>query len=173
MRTYVVNRPDPEAMSRVLEQAGPEGIVLRLAWQAGLSREEISALTWDQVSFLDNRLELPDRMIPLEGGAADGAVAAVGAKSGEIAPGGPLQPGEDALAPESISRIARQALDREGQTAVRLMDLRHDWILRQLETQDWAQVAPDQRRGGPGASGPVFRPGAGAEDAAPPERAGG
>lgn len=58
MRTYVVNRPDPEAMSRVLEQAGPEGIVLRLAWQAGLSREEISALTWDQVSFLDNRLEL-------------------------------------------------------------------------------------------------------------------
>ena len=66
MRKYVVNRPDPEAMGRILEQAGPEGVVLRLAWQAGLTREEISALTWNQVSFLDNRLELPDRMVPLE-----------------------------------------------------------------------------------------------------------
>ena len=38
MRKYVVNRPDPEAMGRILEQAGPEGVVLRLAWQAGLTR---------------------------------------------------------------------------------------------------------------------------------------
>ena len=44
MRTYLLNRPDPEAMRRILEQAGPEGIVLRLAWQAGLTREEIAAL---------------------------------------------------------------------------------------------------------------------------------
>lgn len=64
MRQY--NRPDEAAMLRVLEAAGPEGIVLRLAWQAGLSREEISALTWEQVSFLDERLELPGRMVPLE-----------------------------------------------------------------------------------------------------------
>ena len=67
MRTYLLNRPDPEAMRRILEQAGPEGIVLRLAWQAGLAREEIASLTWEQVSFFDNRLELPDRMVPLEG----------------------------------------------------------------------------------------------------------
>ena len=56
MREYVINRPAPDAMGRILDQAGPEGIVLRLAWQAGLSRDEISALTWDQVSFLDSRL---------------------------------------------------------------------------------------------------------------------
>lgn len=173
MRTYVVNRPDPEAMSRVLEQAGPEGIVLRLAWQAGLSREEISALTWDQVSFLDNRLELPDRMIPLEGELRT-ALWRLWEQNQERSPRVVLSSrGRTPLAPESISRIARQALDREGQTAVRLMDLRHDWILRQLETQDWAQVARISGRGGPGTSGPVFRPGAGAEDAAPPERAGG
>lgn len=141
MRTYVVNRPDPEAMSRVLEQAGPEGIVLRLAWQAGLSREEISALTWDQVSFLDNRLELPDRMIPLEGELRT-ALWRLWEQNQERSPRVVLSSrGRTPLAPESISRIARQALDREGQTAVRLMDLRHDWILRQLETQDWAQVA--------------------------------
>ena len=141
MRTYVVNRPDPEAMSRVLEQAGPEGIVLRLAWQAGLSREEISALTWDQVSFLDNRLELPDRMIPLERDLRT-ALWRLWEQNQERSPRVVLSTrGRTPLAPESISRLARQALDRVGQTAVRLMDLRHDWILRQLETQDWAQVA--------------------------------
>ena len=68
MREYVVNRPDEAAMRRILEAepASPEGVVLRLAWQQGLSRDEISDLTWEQVSFLDDRLELPDRMIPLE-----------------------------------------------------------------------------------------------------------
>lgn len=45
------------------------------------------------------------------------------------------------MKPESISRLARQALDREGQSAVRLMDLRHDWIIRQLADKDWPAVA--------------------------------
>lgn len=68
MREYVVNRPDEAAMRRALEAepASPEGVILRLAWQQGLSRDEISALTWEQVSFLDERLELPDRMVPLD-----------------------------------------------------------------------------------------------------------
>ena len=68
MREYVVNRPDEAAMRRALEAepASPEGVILRLAWQQGLSRDEISALTWEQVSFPDERLELPDRMVPLD-----------------------------------------------------------------------------------------------------------
>ena len=68
MREYVVNRPEEAAMRRALEAepASPEGVILRLAWQQGLSRDEISALTWEQVSFLDERLELPDRMVPLD-----------------------------------------------------------------------------------------------------------
>ena len=40
-----------------------------------------------------------------------------------------------------ILRLARQVLDRWGQTAVRLMDLRHDWIIRQLADKDWPAVA--------------------------------
>lgn len=35
MREYVINRPAPDAMGRILDQAGPEGIVLRLAWAGG------------------------------------------------------------------------------------------------------------------------------------------
>ena len=66
MRKYVVNRPDPEAMGRILEQAGPEGVVLRLAWQAGLLREEIRRLTWDRVDLGDGRLLLPDQRLLLQ-----------------------------------------------------------------------------------------------------------
>ena len=141
MRTYVVNRPDLEAMRRILEQTGPEGIVLRLAWQAGLTREEISALTWEQVSFLDNRLELPDRMIPLEADLR-AALWRLYENHHALSPRVALSSrGKRLLAPESISRLARLALDREGQTQVRLMDLRHDWILRQLESKSWAETA--------------------------------
>jgi len=141
MREYVVNRPDPAAMGRILAQAGPEGIVLRLAWQAGLSRDEISALTWDQVSFLDSRLELPDRMVPLEADLR-AALWRLYELNHQLSPRVVLSSrGKTPLAPESISRLARLALDREGQTAVRLMDLRHDWILRQLADKDWAEVA--------------------------------
>ena len=44
---YEFKRPDATAMERVLARhpADPEGAVLRLAWQAGLSREEIAGLT--------------------------------------------------------------------------------------------------------------------------------
>lgn len=141
MREYVVNRPDEAAMNRILGQAGPEGVVLRLAWQAGLSRDEISALVWDQVSFLDDRLELPDRHIPLIP-ELRAVLWKLYENNYEVSPRVVLSSrGKTPLAPESISRLARQALDREGQTSVRLMDLRHDWIIRQLADKDWSTVA--------------------------------
>lgn len=143
MREYIVNRPDEDAMRRILERerTGPESAVLRLAWLEGLSRDEIAALTWEQISFLDDRLELPDRMVPLdrelrtylwrlhENRGGNSPYVVLSSRTGT-----PMKP-------ESISRLARLALDREGQTAVRLMDLRHDWIIRQLADQDWPTVA--------------------------------
>lgn len=143
MREYVVNRPDKEAMERILEreQAGPEGVILRLAWLEGLSRDEIAALTWDQVSFLDDRLELSDRMVPLDP-ALRTYLWRLHEAHAEHAPQVVLSSRtRTPLRPESISRLARTALDREGQTAVRLMDLRHDWIIRQLADKDWPTVA--------------------------------
>ena len=143
MREYVVNRPDEAAMRRVLEAEpiSPEGIILRLAWQQGLSRDEISALTWEMVSFLDDRLELPDRMIPLDPEVRACLWRLFQAHS-EVSPYVVLSSRDRTpLRPESISRLVRQALDREGQTAVRLMDLRHDWIIRQLADKDWPAVA--------------------------------
>ena len=63
MQEYVVNRPDGRAMDRVLEKNfdNAAGVILRLAWQAGLLREEIQYLTWAQIDFLDRCLVLPDR----------------------------------------------------------------------------------------------------------------
>ena len=143
MREYIVNRPDEAAMRRILERErnGPEGAVLRLAWLEGLSREEIAALTWDQVSFLDDRLELPDRMVPLET-EVRACLWRLHEAHAEESPYVVLSSRtRTPLKPESISRLARQALDREGQTSVRLMDLRHDWIIRQLADKDWPAVA--------------------------------
>ena len=44
------------------------------------------------------------------------------------------------MPPESVSRLARTALDTEGQK-VSLKDLRQDFVIRQLQTHDWPYVA--------------------------------
>ena len=66
-------RPDEAAMRRILDRYSdsPEGIILRLAWQEGLSRKELNELTWDQVDFETQNLLLQDRTIPLEPSVAE------------------------------------------------------------------------------------------------------
>lgn len=142
MRRYPVNRPEEGAMNRLLKSCSPlEGLVLRLAWQQGLTREEIGALTWEQVSFEDEGLYLPDRSVPLEGEVKTFLWRFREAR-GERGPYVVLSDrSDDRMQPESISRVARRALDRGGLKDVRLMDLRHDWIIRRLQVMDWAAVA--------------------------------
>ena len=143
MQEYVVNRPDEGAMNRALREnsGNAAGTILRLAWQAGLLRDEIQHLTWERVDLLERRLELPDRKVPIDQPLADWLQA--------------LRDGRDQsqeavvlsdrdgkpLTPQSISRLARAALDKQGQQDVRLIDLRHDFILRQLEKYDWQYVS--------------------------------
>lgn len=140
-------RLDEAALRRLLEreQTGPEALVLRLAWLEGLTREEISALTWDQVSFLDDRLELPDRMIPLEGEVRSLLWKLHEARDarGEMEDPHILLSARERkpMRLESISRLARQALDRGGLKDVRLLDLRYDWIIRCLDRMDWPEAA--------------------------------
>lgn len=140
-------RLDEAALRRLLEreQTGPEALVLRLAWLEGLTREEIAALTWDQVSFLDDRLELPDRMIPLNGEVRALLWKLHEAKEAREEPGDPhvlLSARErKPMRLESISRLARLALDRGGLKGVRLLDLRYDWIIRCLDRMDWPEAA--------------------------------
>lgn len=140
-------RLDEAALRRLLEreQTGPEALVLRLAWLEGLTREEIAALTWDQVSFLDSRLELPDRMIPLDDEVRSFLWKLHEAKEAREEPGDPhvlLSARErKPMRLESISRLARLALDRSELKDVRLLDLRYDWIIRCLDRMDWPEAA--------------------------------
>ena len=139
---YTFKRPDPAAMERVLARFpySPEGAILRLAWLEGLSREEIAALTWDQVQFEDNALTLPDRTVPLAPSAED----CLRERHRLYAQRDPHVIISDRyqrpMPPESVSRLARTALDTEGQK-VSLKDLRQDFVIRQLQTHDWTYAA--------------------------------
>lgn len=139
---YTFKRPDPAAMERVLTRFpySPEGAILRLAWLEGLSREEIAALTWDQVQFEDNALTLPDRTVPLAPSAED----CLRERYRLYAQRDPHVIISDRyqrpMPPESVSRLARTALDTEGQK-VSLKDLRQDFVIRQLQTHDWTYAA--------------------------------
>ena len=130
-------------MERLLEKAGhtTAGVILRLAWRQGLTREEIQQLTWADVAFFEQQIHLPDRVVPLE----EETCACLRAQYRQMGERSPFVVVSDRLRkqmpPESISRLARTALDREGLVSVSLMDLRHDFIIRQLETHDWPYVA--------------------------------
>jgi len=143
MQEYVINRPDGAAMARILEQNGENaaGAILRLAWQAGLLREEIQTLTWAQADLPAGRLVLPDRTVPIPEELALWLETLRGKRDNRSEYIVLSDRDEKPLTPQSISRLARRALDAEGQTAVRLIDLRHDFVLRALEQQDWQQVS--------------------------------
>lgn len=139
---HTFNRPDEAAMLRILERHphSPEGAILRLAWLEGLSRSEITELRWDQVDFEGKAIQLPDRTVPLE----PSTEACLRERHVRCALRDPhvviSERSKKPMPPESISRLSRLALDSEGQK-VNLMDLRHDFVIRQLQIHDWPYVA--------------------------------
>ena len=143
MQEYIVNRPDAGAMERVLRKNSDNaaGVILRLAWQAGLMRDEIQRLTWAQIDFLDQQIVLPDRTVPISEELAAWLAELRSSRNRRSEVVVLSDRDQKPLTPQSISRLARTALDKEGQTAIRLIDLRHDFILRQLEDHDWQYVS--------------------------------
>ena len=139
---HTFNRPDEAAMLRILERHphSPEGAILRLAWLEGLSRSEITELRWDQVDFEGKAIQLPDRTVPLE----PSTETCLRERHVRCALRDPhvviSERSKKPMPPESISRLSRLALDSEGQK-VNLMDLRHDFVIRQLQIHDWPYVA--------------------------------
>ena len=139
---YQLNRPDPAAMERLLTRHpySPEGAILRLAWLQGLSRAEITDLVWDQVDLDSKALLLPDRTVPLDP-STEACLrkrrTLYALRSDHVVVS---DRGKRPMPPESISRLARQALNSEGQTAG-LMDLRHDFVIRQIEERGWPYAA--------------------------------
>lgn len=117
--------------------ANMTGVVLRLAWFEGLTRDEITELTWDQVDFDEKMLRLAERDIPFDGDTeaclcqwktvCDDSSELVVVSDNRRKP----------IEPQSISRIVRSELNREGLKTISLRDLRNQFILRQAEINGW------------------------------------
>ena len=135
-------RPDEAAMQRVFARTsgGAAEVVLRLAWLQGLHRAEITALRWDQVDFAGRALLLPDRTIPLDPSAEACLRAWYVRCAGNPECVAVSDRDQTPMRPESVSRLARQALNSEG-LALSLLDLRRDFILRQIEAHGWSYAA--------------------------------
>lgn len=133
---------DCDAVARALEnnRNHTAGIIILLAWRQGLTREELGELTWGQINFAEGLIMLPDRAIPLAAETRDLLLewkALYGECSDRVVISEKLK---KPMAPESISRLVRKALDEEGLSSVRIVDLRSDYIQSQLQQHDWARA---------------------------------
>lgn len=142
MEQREARKTDRAAMAAILREnrATAAGMILRLAWNQGLTREELCNLRWDEADFEAGCLRTAGRTIPFEGdteAALREWKLLYGAYSDKIIISERLK---KPMAPESASRLARQTLDAAGQTELRLADLRRDYIERQLEQHDWPYV---------------------------------
>lgn len=141
MKTAV--RVDETTMNAVLNRAGTSaaGVILRLAWQAGLTREEIRTLTWSQVDLMEWKILLPGRTVPL---SVEMATFLLPLGEG-CSPGAPVVGSRRSGAPltaQTISHMARSALTAGGGGDLCLTDLREDFALRLLaDGQNWQAVS--------------------------------
>ena len=143
MRKDGFRRPDEASLRAVLEQV--QGTmaetILRLAWNLGLFREEMHQLTWNDVSVEEGLVRLPERSIPMDEEVQQ-CLRARYAQRGHLSPFVVTSDrNRKPMAPQSIARCARVALDAGGLTDINLVDLRHDFTIRQLQQHDWPYVA--------------------------------
>lgn len=138
----MINRPDETAMRRLLTE-NPDntiGIILRLAWLQGMTREEICNLTWADIAMEKNLILLSDRSIPMAEETRECILRRIHLY-GRMSPYVVIsEKYQDQMAPGSVSRVVRKILDKEGLQTVRLLDLRHDYIIRQMEEHNWAHA---------------------------------
>lgn len=122
------------------EPCSGAGVILRLAWRAGLMRDEIHALQWEQVDFERALLRLPDRDVPMDEDLTR-CLRQWQTLCGQYSPYVIVSEHKRThMLPESISRLARSALDRAELTGVRLADLHYNYILRQSAQQGWQEA---------------------------------
>ncbi len=137
-----INRPNEEILRTFLAHEGisPAATIIRLAWDCGLRRVEIPLVRWTQLDLEKRELSLPDRIIPVPEETASylGALAEEGNNSEYVLVS---RRGISPLSEESVSMITRRAMNSIGLTEVKLSDLRSDYILRQLEENEWELVS--------------------------------
>ena len=135
-----INRPDEDTMWRLLKEnpGNAVGAILRLSWLQGMTREEICSLTWGDIYTEKKIIALKDREIPLNDDTQQCLHLRITASSNMSPYVVASEKYQDAMAPSSVSRLVRKTLDRAGMPHVRLTDLRHDYVIRQIEEHGWA-----------------------------------
>lgn len=137
-------RPDERTMLRIINAntGFAVEIALRLAWNLGLTRDEMYQLKWSDVSFAEKIIYLPDREVPMEDEDAKRLEARSKSMGGRLSEYVMTSDRNHArMAPQSISRIVKVAMDQGGLPGITLLDLRHAYIIRMLEKHDWPYVA--------------------------------
>ena len=138
--TVDINRPDEDTMWKLLKEnpGNAVGAILRLSWLQGMTREEICSLTWGDIYTEKKIIALKDREIPLNDDTQQCLHLRITASSNMSPYVVASEKYQDAMAPSSVSRLVRKTLDRAGMPHVRLTDLRHDYVIRQIEEHGWA-----------------------------------
>jgi len=117
------------------------GTILLLAWKMGLYREEIHHLKWSDISFEEKLLHLPNRTVPMDDEIVAFLQERKNRRKDSLAEVAVSDRRRTHMLPQSISRVAREALDEVGLSDITLVELRHDFVIRQLEQHDWPYVA--------------------------------
>ena len=137
-------RLDERTMLRIINynKGRAVEIALRLAWNLGLTRDEMHNLKWNAISFAEKIIYLPDREVPIEDEDAKRLEArskSIRGRESEYVVASDRNHAH--MAPQSISRVVKDAMDRGGLPGITMLDLRYDYIIRMLETHDWPYVA--------------------------------
>ena len=128
-------------LNSALQKAGTSaaGRILRLAAEAGLSREEIHSLTWAQVDFSAWIITLPERTVPV---GAELVTFLLPLQEENTVPVVRARRDKTPLTPQTISHLARGALTEAGLADLRLTDLRGDFARGLFRAgQDWQAVS--------------------------------
>lgn len=145
MEKKTFRRPDGEAMGRLLarNEETCAGVILRLAWNMGLSLDEMHGLKWADISFTAEEIRLPDRSVPLDDDTARCLQLRRVRQYHRVSEYVVISDRRRThMHRVYISRTAQAALNEEPSLQeITLKDLREDFVLRQLVRYDSAKVA--------------------------------
>lgn len=133
--------PDESLLQLALIQdtSIPDSVIVRLAWQMGLSREEIRDLTWDDLNLEQRSANVSGRIVPIP----EEVVEILTGLKEETGPDGPVLRSVrgNPLTSANLSYITKKYLSKHGIENSRLMDLRHDYVIRTLQSHSLEEAA--------------------------------
>lgn len=136
-----IQRPDESLLQQALIQdtSIPDSMIVRLAWQMGLSREEIRDLTWDDLNLEQRSATVAGRIVPIP----EEVVEILTGLKEETGPDGPVLRSVrgNPLTSANLSYITKKYLSKHGIENSRLMDLRHDYVIRTLQSHSLEETA--------------------------------